>query len=172
MTVEAAQPADPDLRMELLHRRDRDQAIRTTIPKREPWPEHIRQECRRVDADNTTFMKSVITEHGWPGHELVAEDGARAAWLLVQHADQDPQFQAACLELLRAAVAAGQARPAELAYLTDRVRVAQGRPQPYGTQYGPSGPHPIEDPEHLDERRAQVGLGPHAEYDRTVRGIA
>ena len=35
-----------------------------------------------------------------------------------------------------AAVAAGDASPGDLAYLTDRVLVAQGEPQVYGTQWG------------------------------------
>jgi hypothetical protein len=30
-------------------------------------------------------------------------------------------------------------------------------------------PQPIEDPEHLDERRAAVGLGPFAEYEALMR---
>jgi hypothetical protein len=98
---------------------------------------------------------------------LVGERASRAAWLLVQHADQDVGFQKRCLPILRAAVEAGQAEPAVLAYLTDRVRVAEDQPQVYGTQYqdkdGEFGPHPIEDPDHLDVRRAEVGLEPHAD---------
>ena len=43
------------------------------------------------------------------------------------------------------------------------------RPQLYGTQFvydeDELKPHPIEDPEHLDQRRAAVGLGPFAEYE-------
>lgn len=50
-----------------------------------------------------------------------------------------------------------------LAMLTDRVRVNTGRPQLYGTQFRPIGgkhvPLEIEDTEHVDERRAQMGLG-------------
>lgn len=68
------------------------------------------------------------------------------------------------------------ADPRNLAYLTDRCRVAAGQPQVYGTQYDSDGfdgnlrPHLIEDPERLDARRAAVGLEPHAEYDRRMRG--
>ncbi|MEU6976984.1 DUF6624 domain-containing protein [Streptomyces sp. NPDC046371] len=48
-------------------------------------------------------------------------------------------------------------------------QVARGEAQTYGTQYGP-GPdgrlalQRVIDPAGLDERRASVGLGPHAEY--------
>lgn len=157
---------DDVLRSELLQRRERDQAVRTSVS-------HGNIEA--VDVANTAFMKRVIAEHGWPGFDLAGEDGAHAAWLLVQHADRDPAFQQQCLPLLQDAVASGQASPADAAYLIDRVRVAEGRPQVYGTQYRQSAaggePHPIEDPERLDQLRAEVGLGPHADYDRQVRRL-
>ena len=55
-----------------------------------------------------------------------------------------------------------------IAYLTDRVRVANGKLQVYGTQHedrgGYSVTRPVEDLEHLDEIRATVGLPPMSEY--------
>jgi hypothetical protein len=42
--------------------------------------------------------------------------------------DLDPASQQHALELLRAAVAAGQASPGDLAHLTDRVAADSGRP--------------------------------------------
>lgn len=95
--------------------------------------------------------------------ELVG-DGASAAWLLVQHADDDAAFQERVLELMHGVVERGDADRSELAYLTDRVRVAHGRPQVYGTQFGRNVPQPIEDPDQLDARRAAAGLEPFADY--------
>ncbi|MER5327022.1 DUF6624 domain-containing protein [Streptosporangium roseum] len=166
---------DAELREELLRRVERDQAVRTRGPAGEPLPRELAEEWDAVDIGNTAFLKEVIAERGWPGKDMVGETGAHAAWLLAQHADQDPQFQRDCLPLLRAAVDAGQAQPSELAYLVDRVRVADGRPQVYGTQYwthdGVFEPRLIEDPERLDTRRTEVGLSPHADYDRTMRDL-
>ncbi|WP_425473561.1 DUF6624 domain-containing protein [Streptomyces tailanensis] len=60
----------------------------------------------------------------------------------------------------------GDASARHLAYLTDRVLVADGQPQLYGTQYTHEAdgtelrPQPIADPERLDERRAAMGLEP------------
>jgi hypothetical protein len=126
-----------------------------------------------VDRDNTARMKEIIAEHGWPGVTLVGDDGANAAWLLVQHADLDVPFQQRCLPLLAAAVAAGEAAPSNLAYLTDRVRVHLGQPQVYGTQLtltdGQLSPSPIEHETRVDERRAAAGLDPLAEYVAMVR---
>jgi hypothetical protein len=70
-------------------------------------------------------------------------------------------------------VSAGEVSPANIAYLEDRVRVGEGRPQFYGTQFyadeaGNIGPRPIEDPDHVDERRQAVGLQPLSEYAHDV----
>jgi hypothetical protein len=70
---------------------------------------------------------------------------------------------------LEQAVQQAEANAISLAYLTDRVRVAEGKPQLYGTQgeYQPDGkivPASIEDEEHVDERRQTISLGPIAEY--------
>jgi hypothetical protein len=60
----------------------------------------------------------------------------------------------------------------DLALITDRVRVRQGLPQLYGSQFnGVDGrwiADPIEDVERLDERRASMGLPPMADYVRMI----
>lgn len=67
------------------------------------------------------------------------------------------------------AVSAGLAGPRELAFLRDRTLVNEGRQQIYGTQIagvkdGSPVPWPCEQPEQLDERRADVGIEPFDEY--------
>ena len=128
-------------------------------------------EYRRIDARNTDRLRRILSEHRWPGRSLVGEQGAYDAWLIAQHADHDPAFQREALDLLTEAVARGEASPRELAYLTDRVRVNEGGEQVFGTQMKPDEngmpvPRPIEDPERLDERRAEVGLEPFDQYMR------
>ena len=120
-------------------------------------------------------MKTVIERHGWPGKSMVGSDGAQAAFLLVQHADAEPAFQKRCLELLAKAVKQGEATGDQLAYLTDRVLVAEGKPQRYGTQFytvgGKLAPRPIEDEANVDARRKEVGLPTMAEYERQMRAM-
>ncbi len=123
---------------------------------------------------HTARMKEIIAEIGWPTNTKVGKDGAFDAWLLVQHADDEAEFHAHCLELMRAC------EPEEvglrlIGYLDDRVRAAAGRAQLYGTQFqegadGKPEPWPIEDVEHLDERRAAIGLGPFEDYRRQMEG--
>jgi hypothetical protein len=154
------------LAAELLARMERDQQVRTRQP-----PDL--DEWLAVDSENTAWLADLIGQRGWPRRSQVGEQAAMAAWLLAQHADAQPEFQHRCLDLLTAAVAEGEADPGHLAYLTDRVLCADGKPQRYGTQFwnGPNGTgplqaQPIEDRAHLDERRAAVGLGPFADYER------
>jgi hypothetical protein len=121
------------------------------------------------DTARTERLKEIIEEHGWPGFDLVGKDGGDAAWAIVQHSDLDPAFQEEALELLRAAAEDGQASWGNVAYLEDRVAVAKGEPQTYGTQVGcgPNGPKPatpLADPERVDELRAEAGLETLDEY--------
>jgi hypothetical protein len=94
--------------------------------------------------------------------------------LLVQHADS--AFMAQCLPLMERAVTAGQAFGKDYVYLLDRVRMQQGKPQVYGTQFtfaadGQLVLHPIEDAEHVDERRRAIGLPPMAEQEKVMREV-
>jgi DNA-directed RNA polymerase subunit RPC12/RpoP len=158
---------DEELRAELLRRVEIDQVARKALDA---------DAMREADAENLPWIKAVIAEHGWPGAALVGTDGAHSAWLLAQHADADPAFQRECLDLLTAAVEAGEARMRELAYLTDRVLLAEGQPQVYGTQVTRRGdewsPRNLGDPDGVDARRAAAGLGPLAEYLARFAGSA
>jgi hypothetical protein len=170
---------DPVLRKELLARMKEDQDYRMRLTplmqKQAAGDKEARREFealvkagQEIDKKNTAWMKGVIEKHGWPGNSLVGGDGALAAWLLVQHADLDPPFQKKCLALLTEAVKKKEASPGNLAYLTDRVRLKEGKKQLYGTQMhqvdGKMVPQPIEDEAHVDQRRKEAGLGPLADY--------
>ena len=72
----------------------------------------------------------------------------------------------------------GEVAATNFALLTDRVLVARGEPQRYGTQYksveidgvvhfGPSTP--IVDPNRLEQRRSALKLPSHVEYVRQLR---
>lgn len=126
-----------------------------------------------VDNSNTERMKEIIRQYGWPGKTLVGEEAANGAWLLVQHADHDVEFQNQALKFLQEAVAKGEAEKINAAYLIDRVRVNNGHPQIFGTQFYKNkedkfGPRPVEDIEHIEERRKEFGLGLFSEYEQLM----
>jgi len=120
-----------------------------------------------VDKKDRTRLAEIIDKHGWPGKTLVGKEAASDAWLIVQHADADPAFQKRCLQLMKG-LPKGEVEPQDVAYLTDRVLVADKKKQLYGTQLRSDGgkfkPLPIEDEANVDKRRAEIGLMPLAEY--------
>lgn len=154
-----------------------DQELRRQVME-EGAEQELFHRMAAVDEDNTDWMKALVARHGWPTTERVGKEGAGNAWLLVQHADHDVEFQERCLALLSEAVTAGQAEPKNLAYLEDRVALRRGRPQRYGTQFvqAPGGkgfvPHTLADEARVDELRASVGLMPLAEYAALINGHA
>ncbi len=159
---------DPALRDELLKRMEEDQQVRNLLFSSNFKDEAAKARLKEVDASNTTWLKGVIAKQGWPGSKLVGTRASFAAWLLVQHADQDVAFQSEVLPMLEAAVARGEGSAKDLAYLTDRVLVNTGKPQRYATQLeevnGRMVPKALEDPEQVNARRAAVGLGTLEEY--------
>lgn len=124
-------------------------------------------EMEAVHRRNAARLREVLAQFGWPGRALVGDDGASAAWRIVQHAIGEPELLRSCLPLLQSAAAEGEADPAEVATLEDRIRVSEGRPQRYGTQYDWSDDGTamvpmvgVDAPDSLAERRAAVGLPP------------
>lgn len=169
----------PGLVSELAAMAAEDQRIRT-FPADGVFARRVtleqQMEARRVDVANTDRLRAIVDEFGWPGRTLVGEQGAEHAWLLAQHADHQLDSQRLFLKELEKAVAAGDAPARHAAYLTDRVAMNEGRPQTYGTQIrdvrdGEGVPWPIAEPQHLDERRASVGLPAFAEYVAQWRGM-
>jgi uncharacterized protein DUF6624 len=155
--------ARPDLRDRLIALRDHDLAVRSRLAADGALFQGYHPEMQAVHEANAMLLMHVVGEHGWPGRSLVGEDGADAAWTIAQHAIGLPKIQRACLAALDAAVAAGEAPRRHLAYLEDRVRTLEGKPQRYGTQFDwvPSGgmaPLPIEDPNGVEARRAAASL--------------
>lgn len=133
---------------------------------------------RQIDYKNTTRLKEIITETGWPIISKFGEDISHKTWLLVQHADHEPAFQAECLELMKS-LPEGEVSKENVAFLEDRVRGNTGRPQIYGTQWhldeqGVYGPKPIEDVSKLPELWEEMGSTVYPSYeiyrDRMLEG--
>lgn len=162
----------PVLRQELLERLDRDQAIRNEMIKRgvKNLDAAFIAQMTEIDSANTARMKEIVKQFGWPGPELVGVDGTEAAFLLVQHAEH--AFQKQMLPLVEAAYRNKKLQGQDYALLLDRVLVADGKPQVYGTQtkifdqWKGEEPvfEPIEDESNVDKRRAEVGLPSMAAY--------
>lgn len=165
-------PSHPVLRAELLELRDADQRARDDFGLRAAANDTaFIQQMIRGDSARTRRLIQIVRKHGWPTRALVGKDGTEAAWLLLQHSPSDSLRQALLPELWRG-VERGDVKASEAAMLTDKVRLAAGQPQLYGSSFelvnGRLRPHPIEDPAGLDARRLEVGLPPMAEYARVL----
>lgn len=129
-----------------------------------------------VDQANTAWLKGQLNEIGWFTISRFGKEADAAAWLLVQHADQDRAFQGEVLAKLESLTATGETDKRNYAYLFDRVAQARGGPQRYGTQgrcVGPGAwePFPVEAPDQLDARRTSIGLMTEAEYKAFFKNI-
>lgn len=191
--VTAPPPTLPELREELLRRQAADQKARNSyiefmkahgpggrITQTDLTAElqkrfrEVSESMTRIDRENTQWLIEAVGRHGWPTYAMVGRDGGDAAWLLVQHADANPKFQRRALDLMTGLPADQVSRP-NVAYLTDRVLIAEGKKQRYGTQFTSMGgkltPRPIEDPENVDARRREMGLSTMAEYVKQLQRV-
>ena len=110
----------------------------------------------RLDSANFLRMQRLIGEHGWLGSNLL--DGRNYCWLVIQR--QSLEVQKQYYPMMAKAVKKGEEDPAFLAYLEDKIAVAQGEKQKYGTQVDAKNQkiYPLLDPEKVDLYRAKVGL--------------
>lgn len=120
------------------------------------------------DHANEEEVVNIIEEHGWVGTNLVGGQANMALWLVIQHAPIE--IQEKYLPLLKESVLKGQSSGSHLALLVDRILMRNGKPQIYGSQItydedtGREKIYKIKDPEYVNQRRKEVGLGPIQDY--------
>lgn len=134
-------------------------------------------EMEAVHVENAALLEQAFDTIGWPGPGTLGDDGAAAAFIILQHAISRPDLQRRGLALMLDAIPRGQANALDAAYLSDRIAVFEGREQSFGTQFdwdasGQLSPSPTRDAAGLDERRASVGLPPISETIAHMRGRA
>ncbi len=163
---------------ELVRMGEEDQSLRERIQKEMLASEGAKtspavieaiEKQAEIDKRNIAALESIVSKYGWPGNRLAGRQGSLAAFLIVQHSDLEHQLQ--FLPLLKLAADKREARKSDLAMLEDRILMRQGKKQIYGSQLysnettdGKLTLHPIEDEEHVDERRASVGMMPIRDY--------
>lgn len=131
-------------------------------------------EMEAVHNENADLLARAMDALGWPGRHKLDDDGAAAAFMILQHAIGRPDLQRRGLALMLDAIPQGHANALDAAYLADRIAVFEGGLQTFGTQFdwdehGQLSPAPTREPETLDERRASVGLPPIADSIAEMR---
>lgn len=122
----------------------------------------------KKDSANLIKIEEILDKYGWLGPDVVGVKGNSTLFLVIQHSDQKTQEK--YLPMMKEAVKNGKAQGSSLALLEDRVALKQGKRQIYGSQIGRDPVTqihyvlPLEDPDNVDKRRAEVGLQPLSEY--------
>lgn len=116
--------------------------------------------------ENQKRLIELLDTYGWPTTSEVTEYAAAGAALIINHASHE--LRAKYFPLLKEAFEKGEAQPLRYAKMQDRLLVEEGKEQLYGTQIKFENlvkmPYPILEPELVDKRRADIGLGPLSPY--------
>jgi len=159
-----------------------DQKYRKDLPDIEKqyggMSEEMKEQWKIInqkDSINLIKVKKILDERGWLGSDIIGVQGNVTLYLVIQHSN--PETREKYLSLMREAVKNGNASPVNLAYLEDRTALGKGEKQIYGSQVMylyETKEHfvqPLIDPENVDKRRAEVGLGTMQDYLFTNFGI-
>lgn len=176
--VQAADLPDGELRADLLAMHRRSLAAREHHQGKLTGDEltHL----WRLDMTHAARLKQLIVAHGWPDADRVGAEAVNAAVTIVRNAPQDLELMSMAVASLEGRLETAGVAPEDFAVFVDRARVARGEPQYYGTIMrvvpSTSGSRvwpeaPIEAPEALDDRRAEIGLAPHAEFIARLAAI-
>lgn len=142
------------------------------LEKKYGWYSNEVQDLWRIinvkDSINLLKVEKILDEKGWLGSDIIGDIGNTTLFLVIQHADY--QTRVKYIPMLREAVKNGNAKPSDLALMEDRVLLAEGEKQIYGSQLEMDQKtkeyvlSPMIDPDNVDKRRSEVGLKPIAEY--------
>lgn len=124
-------------------------------------------EIEKLDIKHTSEMKKIVENIGWPTISKVGRVTSNAAWLLVQHADKDIEFQKKCLSLMKNNK--NDIELAHIAYLEDRILVKETGEQLYGTQLKGEKPFPIVNEKEVDRRREEFGMNSLKSYIQSLQ---
>lgn len=166
---------DKPLQTELLTILDEDQKYRmemNEIQKKFGQDSKEMKELWKIthqkDSINLLKIKKILDEKGWVGKDKVGAQANSALFLVIQHSDLETQKK--YLPMMKEAVTKGNANPSSLALLIDRIEIREGRKQIYGSQIGTNPTSktqyvlPLIDPDNVDKRRTEVGLGSISDY--------
>jgi hypothetical protein len=148
-----------------------DQAIRQACIGDRENPKVISL-VRSMDCAHTCHLKKILDKYEWFKISEFGKEASRQAWLLVQHADEDPGFQRKCLKVMKDLIPKNEVESQHFAYLYDRVALKtpdMGLKQKYGTQIQQKDDKwelmPFEGTlEDMNRRRREVGLDSVEDY--------
>lgn len=163
-----------DIAKNIIDLKNADLALRDELIQRGELGEGYNEEMRALHNKNARVLNEIIDSIGYPTIAKVGKEGSEAAWLVIQHAIEQPEFMKKCAQLLQIAVQENEADPKSLAYLTDRIAVFEGKPQSYGTQFdwdenGNLSANAFDNLIEVNKRRKALGLNTIEEQTELIR---
>jgi len=148
---------------QLVELKNKDLELRSKLIKNGKLGNGYHEEMEKLQNQNAAILNETIETIGYPTIDKVGQEASEAAWLVIQHSIGQPNFMKKCLKLLGKAVSENKANPINLAYLTDRIALFEGKLQLYGTQFdwdknGELSPHDFDDLAKVNQRRKLIGL--------------
>jgi hypothetical protein len=126
-------------------------------------------ELQHVHREDAHRLNELVSQHGWPTISAVGLEGCRTAGVIAQHSIGSPELQRKFLALTTETGGNGEVPKTQVAFLTDRIRFNEIKPQVYGTvlDWDEKGELSceVEDPANLDSRRWEMGLPATQEND-------
>ncbi|HTU68372.1 MAG TPA: DUF6624 domain-containing protein [Steroidobacteraceae bacterium] len=171
-TESSPAPSNPELLSALEARVERDQAARKKWLANQN-DEALASAVDAIDVDNVAWLRAEVADRGFPTVAAAGRRGVHLAWVLLQHADRDPQLQSDLLPVIERRFADGELDANDLARLTDRLLQREDKPQRFGTQFDWfAGDFKLPEKAELakiDAERKSLGLMPLADYVCTLR---
>jgi len=124
-----------------------------------------------IDRQNETIVVGVLEKCGPPTREMTGDSAIKAVFLVILHGTR--KYQEKYFPLIKSYTEKGRLKRKDLAVLEDKLLKSNALKQKYGTQvsyFAKTGYelYPIGDPDHVDARRAEVGLPPLEDYLKSI----
>lgn len=173
--ITPAYPTLPAVREELLRLGEMDQAAR-----REPvgmgaeQDKELMKRMSEIDAYTLPRIRAIFDRYGMPSSRQVGRAASHSAFLLIQHAVDDPALMRGSVAGVLSLYKKGQLPAIDYALLADRVDcVLDKRPQQFGTQGTRNRKShwycPIASPATVNARRATLNMLPLS--DAVIYGV-
>lgn len=159
---------------EIIELQNADLKLRDELVQNGQLSDDYNREMEAVHNTNAEILNNIIDRIGYPTVDKVGKEANEAAWLVIQHSIGQPEFMKKCAVLLEKGIAENRADAKQLAYLTDRIAVFEGRKQLYGTNFDwdenrEMNPYPFDDLEKVNQRRRTIGLNSLEEQTEIIR---
>lgn len=164
----------PLLAEKIINLKNADLDLRNKLIHSGKLSDGYNDEMKALHYYNAQVLSEIIDIIEYPTIDKVGEEANEATWLIIQHAIEQPKFMKKCLKLMKIAVKEKNSDPKNVAYLTDRIAVFEGKPQFYGTHFdwdenGILSPNVFDDLIKVNKRRKSIGMNTLEEQTKIIR---